>query len=287
MRKFHQVVWYWPGKMNPREFRFRPLTFTFLMLVPFVFLGVFILGVVFFVSFNLRVDELFTLRAENEILRSQIGRVAEIERQLDEMERFQGQVRRGLTEGADLQRIMEAGEAVEWKHPPTQPLAEWLPVAAANESFEGNPLNLLSVGGADFNGFSLPDRWPLEGIITRGFEFSHIDPENSHAGIDLATPRGTPVLAIAAGTVISSDWTPRYGNRVIVDHGGGMISMYGHNELLLVEAGDRIRAGSPIALSGNSGISTAPHLHLEIWLSGRAVDPRALLPQKGEHYEEG
>ncbi|GBE29194.1 murein hydrolase activator EnvC precursor [bacterium BMS3Bbin04] len=133
----------------------------------------------------------------------------------------------------------------------------------------------------------MPDRWPLDGIITRGFEFSQIDPEDSHKGIDLAAPRGTPVRSIASGTVISADWTPRYGNRVMVDHGGGMISVYGHNELLLVDAGDRVDSGSPIALSGNSGISTAPHLHLEIWLNGRAVDPRALLPQRGEHDEEG
>ncbi len=287
MLKHHQVVWYWPGRVNPKEFRFRQLTFILLLLIPIIFVGVFVLGVVFFVSFNLRMDELQTLRAENEAIRPQLGRVFEIERQLEELERFQAQVRRGLTEGADLQRIMEAGEAVEWEHLPDQQEVEWMSINSEVESYEGDPLNLLAINDTGIEGFSLPDRWPLEGFITRGFEFSHIDPEHSHTGIDLATPRGTPVITVAGGTVVSADWTPRYGNRVIVDHGGGMLSMYGHNELLLVEVGDRIRSGSPIALSGNSGISTAPHLHLEIWLNGKAVDPRALLPQKGEHDEEG
>jgi murein DD-endopeptidase MepM/ murein hydrolase activator NlpD len=287
MLKHHQVVWYWPGKVNPKEFRFRPLTFMILLFVPIIFTGMFVLGVVFFVSFSLRMDELQTLRTENETIRAELGRVFEIERQLDELEQFQAQVRRGLTEGADLQRIMEAGEAVEWEHLPDQQEVEWMSINSEVESFAGDPLNLLAINDAGIDGFSLPDRWPLDGIITRGFEFTHIDPENSHTGIDLATPRGTPVIAVAGGTVVSADWTPRYGNRAIVDHGGGMLSMYGHNELLLVEVGDRISSGAPIALSGNSGISTAPHLHLERWLNGKAVDPRALLPQKGEHDEEG
>ncbi len=287
MNQKHQIIWYWPGKVQPREFRFKPATFYVLVFVPVVFTAMFVLAVILFVSFSLKSNEFQTIQEENRVLRSQLGRVFELERQLSEMERFQDQVRRGLTEGVDMQRIMEAGEAVEWENPPMQPEAEeWVPVNESSASSGPELLDLSSLNEPGF-GVVLPEQWPLDGFITRNYEFSSIDPGRSHVGIDIAVPRGTPVHAVADGTVISAEWNPRYGHRVMVDHGGGMISMYGHNELLLVETGDRITSGEPIALSGNSGISTAPHLHFEIWLNGRAVDPRALLPQRGEHSEEG
>ncbi|MBS1261329.1 MAG: Murein DD-endopeptidase MepM [Calditrichaeota bacterium] len=286
MRKKHQMLWYGPGRVKPREFVLSRLGFLILLLVPFLFTAAFVVGVVFYVSFNLRVDELQTLREENERLRGQISRIAELEAHLTELERFQQQVRRGLTEGADLKRIMEAGEAVERERPHTLNETDWLPVAEAMQVEQAEPVDLLAVVETD-GSIHLPERWPVDGFITRGFDFSEIDPGRSHTGIDLAAPRGTPVRAVASGTVVSADWTPRYGNRVILDHGGGMLTTYGHNELLLVAPGDRVSAGAPLALSGNSGISTAPHLHFEIWLNGRAVDPRALLPKQGEHDEEG
>ena len=87
----------------------------------------------------------------------------------------------------------------------------------------------------------------------------------------------TPVLATARGTVAAAASDPVYGHYVVLAHGGGLETMYGHNAVLLVEVGETVERGQPIAYSGNSGRSTAPHLHYEIRRDGRAIDPAPYL----------
>jgi murein DD-endopeptidase MepM/ murein hydrolase activator NlpD len=95
--------------------------------------------------------------------------------------------------------------------------------------------------------------------------------------VDIAVPVHTPVLATAGGLVAAAESDPVYGHYVVVAHGGGIETMYGHNAVLLVETGERVTRGQPIAYSGNSGRSTAPHLHYEIRRAGRAIDPAPYL----------
>ena len=121
----------------------------------------------------------------------------------------------------------------------------------------------------------VPAGWPL---ALRGFQSARWSGPEGHPGIDVAVPLHTAVLATAAGAVTRADQDSVYGNYVVIDHGGGLSTMYGHNEVLLVEPGERVTRGQPIAYSGNSGRSTAPHLHYEIRQGGRAIDPAPFLP---------
>ena len=121
---------------------------------------------------------------------------------------------------------------------------------------------------------SIPSGWPL---ALKGFETAGYSGEGGHAGIDVAVPVHTPVLATAGGTVDAANSDPVYGHYVVLAHGGGVETMYGHNAVLLVEQGERVTRGQPIAYSGNSGRSTAPHLHYEVRRNGRAVDPAPFL----------
>ncbi|PRX22387.1 murein DD-endopeptidase MepM/ murein hydrolase activator NlpD [Orenia metallireducens] len=94
-----------------------------------------------------------------------------------------------------------------------------------------------------------------------------------HKGVDLAVVTGTKVKAIYKGTVLYSGWIRGYGKTVTIDHGNGIVSLYAHNSKLLVSKGEKVKAGEIITLSGNTGRSTGPHLHLGLYINNEAVDP--------------
>jgi murein DD-endopeptidase MepM/ murein hydrolase activator NlpD len=99
-----------------------------------------------------------------------------------------------------------------------------------------------------------------------------------HRGVDIRADAGQPVVAAWAGVVVYSGSDMRdYGNAVILDHGGGLTSLYGHNAELLVSAGDRVGRGDPIALAGSSGNATTVHCHFEVRKNAVAIDPLELL----------
>lgn len=109
---------------------------------------------------------------------------------------------------------------------------------------------------------------PLKGAISQGY-----DP-NIHPFIDITAPAGSVVKAVLDGTVISSDWNNDTGYTMYIQHDGDIISAYKHNERLLKSAGERVSAGSPIAIIGNTGeLTTGTHLHFELWHKGKTVDP--------------
>jgi len=121
---------------------------------------------------------------------------------------------------------------------------------------------------------------PVEGVITSRFGHRS-DPfhkkKRMHRGLDIAAPTGTPIHPIRPGTVVSSGERGGFGNVVIVDHGGGVTSLYAHCHELKVKKGDTVRPGDVIATVGSTGRSTGPHLHLEVHKDGKAVDPMAEL----------
>jgi len=131
-------------------------------------------------------------------------------------------------------------------------------------------------------GPSEPVHWPLgelQGFVTRG-QVRPGDPAESHPGIDIAVPPGTPVRASGGGVVEAAGTDPAYGLFVLLRHLSGYESMYGHASRVLVREGDSIQAGQVIALSGNSGRSTAPHLHFEIRREGKSIDPLTVVRQE-------
>ena len=117
--------------------------------------------------------------------------------------------------------------------------------------------------------------WPVEGPVTSTFGRRRA---GWHRGIDIKAERGAAVFAAAAGTVLTSDREPRYGRVVKIEHDGGFLTVYAHNEENLVEAGMRVAAGDPIATIGRTGRATAHHLHFEIRRDGSVYNPLYLLP---------
>jgi murein DD-endopeptidase MepM/ murein hydrolase activator NlpD len=124
---------------------------------------------------------------------------------------------------------------------------------------------------------ALPSRLPLRGAVNSAFGLRRSPwtgmPE-FHAGVDLAAGPGTPVSAGAPGVVRSAGTAAGYGNTVTLNHGQGVESRYAHLERIDVTVGQRVERGQRIGLSGNTGRSTAPHLHYEVLVDGRPVDPR-------------
>ncbi|MEW6242884.1 MAG: M23 family metallopeptidase [Bacillota bacterium] len=112
--------------------------------------------------------------------------------------------------------------------------------------------------------------WPLSGTITSGFGWRR---SGFHSGIDIAAPVGSPIVAADSGTVIYSGWHGNYGLCVMIDHGGGKVTLYGHNSQNLVKVGDVVQKGQVIAKVGSTGRSTGPHVHFEVRVDGKAVNP--------------
>jgi murein DD-endopeptidase MepM/ murein hydrolase activator NlpD len=105
----------------------------------------------------------------------------------------------------------------------------------------------------------------------------HID--RPHEGIDVVAPAGTPIEAPAAGRVVNAGWESGYGNTVTIDHGFGVVTKYAHASRLLVRTGQYVKRGERIALVGNTGLATGPHLHYEVHVNGKPVDPlRYVMP---------
>lgn len=117
-----------------------------------------------------------------------------------------------------------------------------------------------------------PDAWPLteRGYVTRGLTGSGSGP---HPGIDIAVPQNSYIRASGAGIVKVAGEDKVYGRYIIIDHGGGLETLYGHASRLLVSQGTKVKRLQMIALSGSTGQSTAPHLHFEIRKGGKPIDP--------------
>ena len=99
-----------------------------------------------------------------------------------------------------------------------------------------------------------------------------------HNGIDIATPTGSAVAASKAGKVVIASWYGGYGNLVVIDHGGGVSTWYGHNSAFSTSVGRQVAQGQVIAKAGSTGNSTGPHVHFEIRFNGNPMDPRPYLP---------
>ena len=137
----------------------------------------------------------------------------------------------------------------------------------------GNVLNRLPSTGSGISptGFI----WPIQGVLTSGF-----GPRwgRMHTGIDIADPAGTPIHAAKAGEVIYAGWLNGYGNTVVLDHGDGVATLYGHQSRLGSTEGQELNQGDVLGFVGSTGHSTGNHLHFEVRINTKPVNPRPYLP---------
>lgn len=202
-----------------------------------------------FKFYKLRVEEL-TRRQEQ---------MTELQRNLAELRAMNAQVRRMLGM-------------------PSLPGDEAAVARVDQASRRGAPGSLVEQGSMLR---AIPTFWPARGFITRRFgeETGMGEGAARHDGIDIALDRGTPVRAAAAGYAIEAGWSDEYGYYVQVDHGYGIKTLYAHAEMLVIVQGERVTQGQTIAYSGNTGNSSAPHLHFQVTQNNVPVDPLKYLLQ--------
>ncbi len=143
------------------------------------------------------------------------------------------------------------------------------------------PDTYLPGGSMRFNGYI----WPSRGILTSGYGWRW---GRMHRGIDIAAPIGTPIFAAAPGVVIYAGWNSGgYGNLVEIEHPDGSVTLYAHNNRILVNKGQKVTQGQQISEMGSTGRSTGPHLHFEIHPSGNgAINPMAVLPSERDNLSQ-
>ncbi len=136
---------------------------------------------------------------------------------------------------------------------------------------ELNRTGMAVVARSATSDFSLPVGLPLQGFVSQEFQID--DPEHFHPGVDIVCGEGSTVLATGSGIVDYVGFDSLYGNLVVLRHNDTVTSVYGHNEEILVNRGEIVLVGGRIALSGNTGQSTAPHLHYEIRINDEPINP--------------
>jgi murein DD-endopeptidase MepM/ murein hydrolase activator NlpD len=247
------------GDLHGRTWRLSLWTLRSLVIGGFVLLAMTVAGVAFFAPIARQAARVPTLTRDIERLETDNRRVRELAAALDSVESSYARLRQMV--GADI---------VPDQMALTSPLVVAPPVYAAAPG----------ATGPRFDAPSVPRRWPLDerGFVTRG-QASPGSEEEEHPGIDIAVPVGSIVRAAGGAVVLQTGAQAEYGNFVLLEHPEGYQSMYGHLSRILAVPGSRVPSGEVIALSGNTGRSSAPHLHFEIRLNGVSIDPGTLVKE--------
>ena len=164
-----------------------------------------------------------------------------------------------------------------------QSQSEYDRLLAISENITAMLRNMESGGGGASSGGGGTGRfmWPCRGTITSYFGWrTHpvFGTTKYHSGMDIGVDYGTPIYAADSGTVIYSGWLGGYGYAVMIDHGSGLVTLYGHNQALNVYEGQYVSKGTCIAYAGSTGYSTGPHCHFEVRLHGEVTEPLNYLP---------
>jgi murein DD-endopeptidase MepM/ murein hydrolase activator NlpD len=236
------------------------------------------------------------LTEENAQLRSQVllvqEKVAHVQATLDRVERFDAKLRSAVTHLQDPERNLAIGPVGA---PEAAPQA---PATAARENPAALPgriasleneahrqeasLRELSEYFEDQKSMlaSTPSIWPTQGWVTSDFGV-RLDPYNAdrsmHQGLDISTPHGQSVMTPSDGTVVFNGTEGGYGKVLVIDHGYGVKTRYGHLSETFVRLGERVARGQKVAAVGNTGRSTGPHLHYEVRVNGIPENPRKFI----------
>ena len=126
---------------------------------------------------------------------------------------------------------------------------------------------------------NIPSLAPVDGFISKRMESVFSNVNNLHGGIDIVALEGTPIMAASSGVVVFSGWTYEMGNLIVIYHGDDYITHYGHNQQNIISRLDIVKKGDVIGYVGNTGISSGPHLHFEIWKGDKSIDPLIYFPE--------
>lgn len=204
-------------------------------------------------------------------LAARAARATDLQQQVDLMTRDRARVealvqRLETIEGqyGQIRSMFGAGGSEE-------PSGVWLPPASGSRRGEG--------ADRPSRGDSRPSFWPLaqRGFVTQGLHGGGSD----HPGLDIAVPSASYIRAAGGGTVVDVGEDAVYGRFVVIDHGEGYTTLYGHASDTFVSLGQSVRERQVIALSGSTGRSTGPHLHFEVLVDGEPVDPLSIVEQPG------
>lgn len=234
-----------------------------------------------------------SLRSENERLKEYNSKVVELEKELQEYRKFTQKVAElagienpfsTISSKTETKLTLSEEEAGPTKEEETA--LSLKDGKRASERFsQEKPTSLVTPKEekakvhSDSTG-RIPRGQPIRGWITKEFSLNELVFGGGHTGIDFAAKEGTEVKVTADGIVNFAGWDDVYGNLVAVDHGNGYVTYYGHNSKITVDSGSFVKRGQILALSGNSGKSSAPHLHYEIRKEKIAIDPKDFLNPK-------
>ena len=245
---------------------------------------------------EMHASETAQLREANRIQQEQILQVSKkasaLQQDLDSLRRAEDGLRAivGAPPAAadeTVQEGMVAPTGGEQHTPTTADLSEALEMIEERLSTRRSSVDLLAEtmrrefpGAASYASDSAPHTtpsiWPAAGYVSSpyGLRFNGTE---FHQGIDIAADMGAPIVATADGVVTAAGWNGGYGNMVDVDHGGGIVTRYGHASALAVTVGQQVRRGEVIAYVGSTGRSTGPHVHYEVRVDGQPVNPAGYL----------
>ena len=239
--------------------------------------------------------ELESLRQTNGMQQQQIEQIAKetavLQEDLRRLNQLDNDVRRmmSMEEQPEASRsgIVRPNGAFNGQGGPTikpgiDNLANLVREMQANAKERESSLEDLRVRIIDRNAraAAMPSIWPASGDVTSRFGWRSSPwgwGSDWHPGIDIANDYGTPITATADGRVIFAAWYGGYGKLIQIDHGNGIVTLYGHNSTMLVSPGQQVRKGDIIAEMGSTGASTGSHCHYEVQVNGTAVNPASFL----------
>ena len=245
---------------------------------------------------EMHASETAQLREANRIQQEQILQVSKrasaLQQDLDQLRRAEDGLRAivGAPPAAADESVQEGTVSPtggEQHTPSTADLSEALEMIEERLGTRRSSIDLLAEtmrrefpGAASYASDSaphtMPSIWPTAGFVSSpyGLRFNGTE---FHQGIDIAADMGAPIVATADGVVTAAGWNGGYGNMVDVDHGGGIVTRYGHASALAVTVGQQVRRGEVIAYVGSTGRSTGPHVHYEVRVDGQPVNPAGYL----------
>ncbi len=256
------------GALATRQFRLSALAARVILIAAITLIVTLVLVAALYGPIVVAAARTPILEHEVEQLRFENARVNELARRLDQVEARYAQMRSML--GGNIALPGTAGA--------THPVEEGLYVAPPILARAPAPGESAAPTIDEPDGPSVPHRWPLSVPSYRTRGLAQNDPGiESHAGVDLAVRVGSDVRASGGGRVKETGTDSAYGLYVLLDHPGRYQTMYGHLSRIIAVQGEIVRAGQVIALTGNTGRSTAPHLHFEIRRGGHSIDPLSLV----------